>query len=93
MNAPFGTWGNSNFGVYTDPGINNWNLAVAKNVKIGVPSETGMIEFRLDLFNAWNHTQWGAATNATLQSGNVNAGTITYTRPPRQLQMSLRYRF
>jgi hypothetical protein len=93
VNAPFGTWGNSNFGVYTDPGINNWNLAVAKNVKIGVPSETGMIEFRLDLFNAWNHTQWGAATNATLQSGNVNAGTITYTRPPRQLQMSLRYRF
>jgi hypothetical protein len=27
----FGTWGNAGLGVYEDPGINNWNLALAKS--------------------------------------------------------------
>ena len=45
-----------------------------------------------DLFNAFNHTQWSNATNTTLPS-NVNAGRITATRPPRQMQFSLSFRF
>lgn len=89
----FGTFGNSPIGVYEDPGINNLNLSVIKTTKIGFPAETGSIVFRTDFFNAFNHTQWGPASASTLQSGNVNAGRITSTRPPRQIQFSLSYIF
>jgi len=89
----FGTWGNSPIGVYEDPGINNLNLTIIKTTRIRFPAESGSIVFRTDLFNALNHTQWGSASNSTLQSGNVNSGRITSTRPPRQIQFSLSYIF
>jgi hypothetical protein len=88
-----GTWGNSNMGVYEDPGINNWNMALLKSTRVHFPAETGRIDFRMDLFNVWNHTQWGPASSSTLQSGNVNSGRITSSRPPRQIQFSLTYAF
>jgi hypothetical protein len=89
----FGTWGNSNFGVYEDPGINNWNLKLSKTIPTRLPAENGRIVVRADLLNAWNHTQWGSASNSTLQSGNINSGRILTTRPPRQIQFSISYRF
>lgn len=89
----FGTFGNSHMGVYDDPGINNWNMAFAKATPVGGLSESARVEFRADLFNVFNHTQWGPASASTLQSGNVNSGRITSTRPPRQVQLSLSYIF
>jgi hypothetical protein len=89
----FGTWGNSNFGVFDQPGINNWNLSLAKSMKVAFPKETGRIEFRANMFNAFNHTQWSEATASTIQSGNVNAGRILNTRYPRTIQFSLAYLF
>jgi len=89
----FGTWGNSNFGVYEDPGTNNWNVSLSKNFKFRFPAEGSRLQFRGDLFNIWNHTQWGPPVSTVLQSGNVNAGQISSTRPARQVQMSLKYTF
>ncbi|MBM3797663.1 MAG: hypothetical protein FJW31_27250 [Acidobacteria bacterium] len=93
MNPAFGTWGNSPLGVYEDPGINNWNLSAQKRFLVKFPNETANLELRADFFNAFNHTQYGPASNSTLQSGNVNSGRITSTRAPRQLQFSLTYAF
>jgi hypothetical protein len=92
-NPAFGTWGNSPMGVFEDPGINNWNLSVQKNITVKFPNENARIMFRTDFFNAFNHTQWGNASNSTLQSGNVNAGRISSTRAPRQIQFSLTFLF
>ena len=80
-------------GVYEDPGINNWNLSAQKRFLVKFPNETANLEFRADFFNAFNHTQWGPASNSTIQSGNVNSGRITSTRAPRQIQFSLTYAF
>ena len=88
----FGTFGNSNMGVYEDPGINNWNFGFAKSVPLATPFEGGHLDFRADLFNAFNHTQWGPATATTLTS-SVNAGRIGATRPPRQVQFSMTFAF
>jgi|GEM_PF-1353209 len=93
VNPAFATWGNSPIGVFEDPGINNWNLSFQKHVKLNLLTEGDRIEFRLDLFNAFNHTQWGNASNSTLQSGNVNSGRILSTRAPRQMQFSLSFFF
>ena len=89
----FGSWGNSNLGVYEDPGINNWNLALEKIIPTKLPKETGRIIFRGDFFNVWNHTQLGPATANTLTQNPQNAGRILSTRPPRQIQLSLTYSF
>ncbi|MCL4853629.1 MAG: hypothetical protein KJZ78_19920, partial [Bryobacteraceae bacterium] len=89
----FGTFGNSPIGVFEDPGINNWNFSLEKTTKTGFPAETGALVFRMDIFNAFNHTQWGPASNSTVQSGNVNSGRIGSTRPPRQIQFSLAFQF
>lgn len=91
-NPAFGTWGNSPLGVYEDPGINNWNLSIQKRIPVPI-RESWRVEFRADMFNAFNHTQWGNASNSTLQSGNVNSGRILSTRAPRIMQFSLGFFF
>ncbi len=91
-NPAFGTWGNSPVGVFEDPGINNWNLSLQKKIPVPV-REAWRVEFRMDMFNAFNHTQWGNASNSTTQSGNVNSGRILSTRAPRVMQFSLGFFF
>lgn len=85
----FGTWGNANFGVITEPGINNWNIAAAKRMRMPF-AESHAIEVRADFLNAFNHTQF-LATDKNLRS--VSYGRINAIRPPRQIQFALRYIF
>ncbi|MCZ2149866.1 MAG: carboxypeptidase regulatory-like domain-containing protein [Bryobacterales bacterium] len=85
----FGTWGNAAFGVITDPGINNWNIATAKRFRMPY-SESHAVEFRGDFLNAFNHTQF-LASDKNLRS--VTYGRINAVRPPRQIQFALRYIF
>lgn len=59
-------------------GINNWDLALIK--KTDLWSETSNLELRVELFNAFNHTQF---TTVDLNLGNVvrrDDGTIDETR-------------
>jgi hypothetical protein len=85
----FGTWGNASFGVITDPGINNWNIATAKRIRMPF-SESHAVEFRADFLNAFNHTQF-LSSDKNLRS--VSYGRINAVRPPRQIQFALRYLF
>jgi hypothetical protein len=52
---PLGTDGTASLGDCYGPGGNNWDIAVHKNFKI---SERVSAQFRLELFNAFNHTQF-----------------------------------
>jgi hypothetical protein len=85
----FGTWGNANFGVITDPGINNWNIATARRIRMPF-SEAHAVEVRADFLNAFNHTQF-LASDKNLRS--VTYGRINAVRPPRQIQFAMRYIF
>lgn len=42
----------------TGPGINNWNLAIFKNVPLWSSEMTRYIQFRVEMFNVWNHPQF-----------------------------------
>ncbi len=92
-NPLFGVFGNSTIGAITEPGINNWDLTLAKTTRVGFPSESGQIEFRAEFFNAFNHTEWGAPNEFGPTSANSRFGWITSTRPPRQIQLVLKYIF
>ena len=86
----FGVFGNSPLGVFENPGIANVDLAILKSFKL--PWESSTLDFRADMFNALNHTQWGPANNSDTP-GNANYGAILTTRPPRHMQFSLSFRF
>jgi hypothetical protein len=78
------------------PGRNQTDLAVSKNFYF---SSTGRIQFRADMINAFNHTQFttvnadssGASAGATTRAyTNSPVGTITGVRAPREIQLSLK---
>jgi hypothetical protein len=83
----FGTWGNAGQGTINDPGINNWNLSLAKAFRI---REEHLIDLRVETFNTFNHTQW---QGANYSRNNAAFGRVTSARPARQVQFSLFYRF
>jgi len=88
--APFGTWPNSPMGAITMPGINNWDLSISKDTRTGFPNESGRVQFRVDMFNAFNHTQWA---DPQVFFPAVNFGAIEGTRPARKIQFALRFFF
>ena len=69
------------------PGVNNLDLALFKNFTL-----TGQVrlQFRLESFNALNHTQFaGVSTNIA----STNFGVITSARPARINQLGLKLLF
>ncbi|HZT28343.1 MAG TPA: TonB-dependent receptor [Bryobacteraceae bacterium] len=77
--------GNAGRGSVEQPGINNWDLGIVKNTRVG---ERFNAQFRWEMFNAWNHTQFGAAT---LSLASVNFGKIGSTLiGPRHMQFGIR---
>ena len=70
------------------PGINNWDLGILKNTRM---RERFNAQFRWEMFNAWNHTQYGAA-NLNLASANFGriGGLLI---GPRRMQFGLRLVF
>jgi hypothetical protein len=69
------------------PGIWNLDLSLGKNFKV---TENTQFEFRTDMLNAFNHTQYsGIQTNL---SGN-GFGEAISTLPARAIQLQLRLQF
>jgi hypothetical protein len=77
----------------TDPlvrthGVNNWDVAIRKKTAL---SENINLTFGIELFNAFNRTQFSAPG---YQVGNANFGTVTTTaNEPRLVQFALRLSF
>lgn len=82
--------GNSGPGIIRGPGVNNWDLAIAKTFR---PTEKMRVEFRADMLNAFNHVQWsGVDTEFSDEDGNT-FGWITGARDGRFIQFLLRFQF
>jgi hypothetical protein len=81
------TAGNAARYTFYGPGINNWDLAVTRNVKI---RERLSLQFRGEFYDAFNHPNY-KNPNTTL--GNVNFGKITSDNSPRITELMLRLFF
>lgn len=57
----------------TGPGINNWDISLQKSFRI---KETRTLQFRIDGFNAFNHTQF-SGVNSTLNFASLTNPTPT----------------
>jgi hypothetical protein len=85
--APIGTQGNASRAPLHGPGINNWDMALHKNIAV---TEGTHIELRLEGFNVFNHAQFNNPNNS------ISAGTfgrITTAKAPRQVQLGAKFIF
>ncbi len=103
--ANFGI-GNASKDPIRGPGINNWDISIFKNFRIG--GENGVsLQYRLEMYNAFNHTQFGVeggggtggvdtAARFDLTTGaQVNAlfGSYNSARNSRRIVMGLKLNF
>lgn len=101
----FGTFGNCGTGVLIGPGNNNFDLSASKNFHL---HERVSLQFRAEMFNAFNHTQFtysGCTSNANTAACNYSViridptltpqqeAGINSTLPPRNIQFGLRLSF
>jgi hypothetical protein len=90
-----GTYGNAGPVNFRGPGVNNWNLSFAKRIPV---KEARAIETRIEMYNAFNHTQFsGVVTAAQFDvTGKQIAGRfgqVNAARNPRIMQAALRFSF
>ncbi|MEX2261159.1 MAG: carboxypeptidase-like regulatory domain-containing protein [Bryobacteraceae bacterium] len=91
-----GTIGNAAPTLIRGPGINNWDLAVYKNFLVREPAR---LQFRWELYNAFNHTQFSGLDNAARFDSSTGAqvnerlGQLTTARRARIMQFALRFTF
>jgi hypothetical protein len=90
------TAGNARKDVFRGPGINNWDMSMFKNFPI---AERFVGQFRIEAYNAFNHTQFSSVnTNAQFNPttgalANASFGQINAARQPRIMQLALRVNF
>ena len=69
------------------PGIQNWDIGIMKNFQL---REEYRLQFRTELFNAFNHANFGFPDTSF---GGTNFGKITSAYDGRQIQFGLRFDF
>ena len=85
-----GTPGNASRRFFYGPGMVNFDLALLRNIRL---SESKALQFRLETFNTFNHTQFfgPAAINGDHDSDLF--GRAVKTAPPRLMQVALKFTF
>jgi hypothetical protein len=91
--------GNSRRRFFHGPGLNNWDMTLAKITHL---TESKSLEVRFEAFNLFNHAQF-QNPDGDISSGNPNIvngvntggsfGMITSARDPRILQLGARFSF
>jgi hypothetical protein len=85
--AGFGFYGNAQTGIIRGPGQELFNMALYKEFKV---AGNGVLEFRSEAFNAFNHTNPG---NPSTTLGSANYGQVSTALDPRILEFALHLTF
>jgi hypothetical protein len=98
--AADGTYGNSARSEFRQPGRNQTDLSISKNWPV---NRTQRFQFRADMINAFNHTQWqadpaanGLDNTCTVSLTTCNPSTDTFgqilnARAPREIQLGFKF--
>ena len=81
------TFGNAGRSLMRGPGLNLCDLSIYKNFRI---SETVRLQFRGELFNALNHTNFSGVGTTF---GSTTYGRVTSALEPRQIQFGVKLNF
>jgi Carboxypeptidase regulatory-like domain/TonB dependent receptor len=87
---PLGTPGTSARRFFYGPGLNSYDMALLKNLKL---PESKSLQLRLEAFNVFNHAQFFGAGAV---DGNIDSSTfgqVLSAGPPRLLQVGAKFSF
>ena len=91
-----GTFGNAGRNIIEGPGFQNWDISLFKSFPV---RESTRFEFRAEFFNAFNHANPEFTNpdtiveNTSTELGSSTFGFPAFTRPPRQIQLALKFYF
>jgi len=93
--APYGQAGNVSKNRFFGPGYNNWDMVMSKDTSIG---ERVHLQFRTEVFNVFNRTQFDQPGNLLQDQGTFGFSTQTISRADsttsaRQMQFGLKLQF
>jgi hypothetical protein len=88
VDASHGQIGNAPRTICCGPGIANLDLGIHKSFTLG---ESATLEFRTEIFNVMNHTQF-FNPDGNITDGS-NFGQVSRARDPRLIQLALRLNF
>ena len=95
--AAIGTFGGVRRNSFAGPGINNWDMALEKDLHFRPANERQYLQLRLEAFNVFNHTQFcNPAGPFPCVNGNVESSTfgqVTSVAPSRLVQLGAKFYF
>jgi hypothetical protein len=84
-----GSFGNSSIGTERGPGFFSTDLSIGKRFNV---SESNYIDFRMEMFNAFNNVSW-APPGLTISSPATAGAIGSQVQAPRNIQFGLKYFF
>jgi hypothetical protein len=87
---PLGQVGNAMRRYFVGPGVDNYDMALAKSTTI---TETTKLQFRAEAFNVFNHTQFRNPSGLVNNTGQGGFGYVTSANDPRIMQVALKFLF
>jgi hypothetical protein len=88
---PLGEPGNARRRFFSGPGLDNYDFALLKDLRL---TESKSLQFRLEAFNIFNHAQFYGPASV---NGNINAGqsfgTVVSAASPRLMQAAVKFSF
>ena len=87
---PLGTPGNAERRFFYGPGIDNYDMALLKNLPL---TESKSLEFRLEAFNVFNHAQFYGPTSVDGNISSSTFGQVVSAAPPRLMQAAIKFNF
>jgi hypothetical protein len=87
---PLGTPGNAPRRFFYGPGIDNYDIALLKEIRF---TESKSLEFRWETFNTFNHAQFYGPASV---DGNINGttfGQVVSAAAPRLMQFAVKFGF
>ncbi len=85
-----GQVGNAMRRSFFGPGLDNYDMALAKSTTI---TESTKLQFRAEAFNVFNHTQFRNPNGLVNNTGQGGFGYVTSANDPRIMQVALKFLF
>jgi hypothetical protein len=85
-----GTPGNAPRRFFSGPGMDNYDMALLKNVRL---TESKSLQFRLEAFNLFNHAQFFGPQSVEGNISSSSFGQVVSADPPRLVQLGAKFFF
>jgi len=87
---PLGTTGTARRRFFHGPGMNNFDMALLKNLRL---TESKSLQLRLEGFNVFNHAQFFGPQTVDGNISSSTFGQVVSADPPRLIQLAAKFLF